>query len=127
MITSCFEGLKRTLILEQTVDSFRIVKEFFGNKDGLIRIKCYLSGGDILEFAEYVQACGQKELIRVTYSYHWQSKSGTLIKRWDNAPHHKELAGFPDHLHNGEIVQSSKPMNLQKVFRVIRRNQQVST
>ncbi len=121
MVAPYFEDLKRTLILENTVDSFRIVKELFGNKDGFIRIKCYLSGGDVLEFAEYVQVGIHEEIIRVTYSYHWQSKNGSLIKRWDNAPHHKELAGFPDHLHNGDTVQTSKPMNLQKVFRAIRK------
>lgn len=126
MISSYFERLKRTLVLEQTVDSFRIVKELFGNKDGFIRVKCYLSGSEIFEFAEYVQIGASGEIIRITYSYHWHSKNGTLNKRWDNAPHHNELAGFPDHLHNGEIVQPSKPMNLQKVFRVIRRNQQFS-
>lgn len=42
MIASYFEGLNRTLVLEQAVDSFRIVKELFGNKDGFIRIKCHL-------------------------------------------------------------------------------------
>jgi len=37
------------------------------------------------------------------YRFHWQNKSGELIKRWDNAPHHPEINSFPDHLHDGAV------------------------
>jgi len=57
----------------------------------------------------------------VTYSYHWQTRAGLLIKRWDNAPHHKELEGFPGHLHDGDKVKPSKPMTLAKVLQVVTR------
>lgn len=42
---------------------------------------------------------GQVEIIK--YSFHWQTESGQLIKRWDNAPHHPEIATYSHHLHNG--------------------------
>jgi len=36
------------------------------------------------------------------YSYHWERRhiDGRLY-RFDNAPHHAEVATFPHHLHNG--------------------------
>jgi len=37
-------------------------------------------------------------LTTTKYRYHWQTGSGKLIKRWDNAPHHPEIDTFPDHL-----------------------------
>ena len=114
MVAAYFSALKQTLILAQYVDSFRIVREQFGNRDGLIRIKCHLVGGDTFEFAEYVQIAQSGRIQRVTYSYHWQTRAGLLIKRWDNAPHHKELAGFPDHLHDGDKVKPSKPVTLSR-------------
>ena len=121
MVAVYFASLKQTLILKQTIDSFRIVRELFGNKDGLIRVKCHLAGGDIFEFAEYVQIAQSGRIVRITYSYHWQNKTGVLIKRWDNAPHYQELAGFPDHLHDGDTVKSSKPITLAKVLQVMSR------
>lgn len=35
------------------------------------------------------------------YSFHWQRNDGTLICRWDNAPHHRDVTTFPHHLHEG--------------------------
>ena len=121
MVAAYFASLKQALILDNNVASFRIVRELFGNKDGLIRMKCYLTNGDIFEFAEYVQIGQSGRLQRVTYSYHWQTRAGVLIKRWDNAPHHRELTGFPDHLHDADNVKSSKPMTLPNVLQAMSR------
>ena len=125
MVSTYFSTLKQALILDQCIGSFRIVREQFGNRDGLIRIKCHLVGGNTFEFAEYVQIARSGRIQRVTYSYHWQTKDGVLIKRWDNAPHHKELAGFPDHLHDGDKVKSSRPMTLAKVLQVMTRSMEI--
>ncbi|GAB3314895.1 DUF6516 family protein [Larkinella ripae] len=38
-----------------------------------------------------------------TYSFHWQHSDGTLIRRWDNAPHVKQLASYPHHVHTGPL------------------------
>lgn len=39
------------------------------------------------------------ELIR--YSYYWLNGKNRLKIGWDNAPHHHDVAGFPDHKHMG--------------------------
>ncbi len=52
------------------------------------------------------------------YSYHWQ-RQGKLIKRWDNAPHHKGLPNFPHHIHNGKHVLSGGDINLMDVLTYI--------
>lgn len=121
MIPAYFEKLSQELTLNEQVVSFRIVKELCGCKDGYIRVKCVLEGGDILEFAEYVQSGAKGQIIRETYSYHWQKKTGLILKRWDNAPHHKEVSSFPDHLHDGIVLRESKPMQLRKVLKEIAR------
>ena len=55
------------------------------------------------------------------YFYHWQDKSGSLLSRWDNAPHHSDLISFPHHRHleNTEVTASTE-RNLPEIFLVIR-------
>jgi len=36
---------------------------------------------------------------REKYRYHFMDGSDQLIFRYDNAPHHPEVATFPDHTH----------------------------
>lgn len=97
MIAGYFEKLKQDLILSELINSFKIIREVYGCKDGFIRIKCQLPGGYMLEFSEYVQLTSSRQLKRESYSFHWQQQDGKLLKRWDNAPHHPEITTFPDH------------------------------
>ena len=118
MIADYFDTIRQTLILDEQVESFRIVREVYGSNDGFIRVKCQLSDGSTLEFAEYAQFISGR-ISRNTYSYHWQTRKGTLLKRWDNAPHHPEIATFPDHLHQVDVIMESKPMTLALVLTAI--------
>lgn len=115
MIAEYFDSIRQVLILDEVVDSFQIIREMSGHNDGFIRVKCRLSDGSVLEFAEYAQIVSGR-ISRKTYSYHWQTRKGALLKRWDNAPHHPEIATFPDHLHKGDTILESKPMTLALVL-----------
>jgi hypothetical protein len=46
-----------------------------------------------MTYREYFSKTGRK------YSFHWQKKSGEMISRWDNAPHHTHISTFPHHRH----------------------------
>ena len=50
------------------------------------------------------------------YSYHWQTQTGELLLRWDNAPHHPELSTFPNHKHEGERVSPSVRVSIEEVL-----------
>lgn len=119
MIADYFADLKQQLILCSVVLSFKVIKEFYGSNDGFIRIKYRIESGTELEFAEYIRIVRGNQIRRETYSYHWQTRDGILIKRWDNAPHHQELSTFPDHLHDGEQVKESKPASLAIVLKAM--------
>jgi hypothetical protein len=79
--------------------------------------ECYVSGvllltgGYELYVAEYVTTSPTEA--RLKYRYHLQTPDGQLVSRWDNAPHHPDVATFPDHRHDdqGEIC-SSPPMTV---------------
>ena len=116
MLENYLDGIVHDLVLSYVVSSFQVLKREAGEDDGYIRVKCNLSNGDILEFAEYIRVI--KNMIRLeTYSFHWQSADGKLVKRWDNVKHHKEVGTYPYHLHlPDDTVNSSEPMNLKKVL-----------
>lgn len=116
MLEDYLDCIIKELIVSHAVSSFNVLKRELGEEDGYIRIKCNLSNGDILEFAEYIRII--KNTIHLeTYSFHWQSSDGTLVKRWDNVKHHKEVGTYPYHLHlPNDTVMNSEPMNLKKIL-----------
>lgn len=90
--------------------------------------ECYVHGtagllnGHELHIAEYVIT--EPAPVRSKYRYHLQDADGQLISRWDNAPHHRELASFPDHRHgsDGRVQPSYQivmPEILDAVLRLI--------
>jgi hypothetical protein len=67
---------------------------------GMYRYKIVLDNGDLLELTErIVEKKGELSVIK--YRHHWQQKDGTIINRWDNAPHYRNVDTFPHHLHEG--------------------------
>ncbi len=60
----------------RAVSSFRVLRTEVGDEDGYVRIKCKLSNGDVLEFAQYVIIRNRKIHVE-TYSFHWQTADGS--------------------------------------------------
>jgi hypothetical protein len=95
--------------------NFSIEFEEITEDIGYIKGKLELMNGSVLYFFEFVEI--QKNVpILVKYKYQWQSSEGNLLKRWDNAPHHREINTFPHHVHDPEGVYPSLAMNLKLVF-----------
>lgn len=59
------------------------------------------------------------EVKRLRYAFHYQTADGTLIFRYDNAPHFPELSTFPAHKHTPDGVVESKAPDLSDVLREI--------
>lgn len=83
--------------------------------------ECYVRGiltlleGFALHIAEYVIT--EPVLNRVKYRYHLQTATGQLICRWDNVPHHPNIATFPHHRHDKHgDVYASPAMNIPDVL-----------
>lgn len=56
-------------------------------------------------------------LNKISYRYHYQSADGTMIFRYDNAPHHPELSGFPEHVHRPDGVEPADAPDLSEALR----------
>ena len=101
------------LIISYNITKFQVV----GSSYNLI-CKMDLLDNSRLFIRDYLFLNGARK-----YSFHWQNNIGECILRWDNAPHHQEIATFPYHLHVGkeENIEESHPMKLEMVLEYIRK------
>ena len=85
------------IIADKSVD----LREFSAT-EGMLIGKLLFVDGSMLEFMEYLQ-----EENRLKYRFHLMDKEGTMILRYDNAPHHKDVSSFPHHKHlPGNVAES---------------------
>ncbi|MBI5303673.1 MAG: hypothetical protein HY868_16170 [Chloroflexi bacterium] len=67
--------------------------------------ECYIKAvlkfvqGHVLHLAEYVVIVND-QVVRTKYRYQLLDAGNKSIARWDNAPHHKDVATFPHHRHD---------------------------
>jgi len=115
MIEDYFEFLKRVANKNPSVNKLRLIKQFVGINRGYIRFVVELRDVTELHVFEYIDSGMRK----IDYSYHWQDKDKRLIKRWDNAPHHREIETFPHHIHDGEEIKPSTEPNFVEILRMI--------
>ena len=108
--------MRKTLRLLQ---NSKIVKKYetldvkLGKDFYYVKIRADIKNNTKLYRREYMCIGDEK------YSYHWQGKDGTLITRWDNAPHQK-VKTFPHHKHlsDGTVVESYEIV-LEKILKSI--------
>jgi hypothetical protein len=84
------------------------------------RYRVILADGGLIEMTERVLEIGGR--LEVTkYRHHWQDANKNLIKRWDNAPHHRQVETFPHHLHDSseENVVAHAPVTGLAVLQYI--------
>ena len=114
------DEVEQAFLLSPVVRSLQVREREERLYEGLILLRAVLSNGDLLEAFEFVVATPDT-LQTLTYRIHWQRGDGQLQRRWDNAPHHKEVPTFPHHVHVGraEHVESSEPMTILKVLALV--------
>lgn len=83
------------------------------------KIKVQIRGGSVLFVREYLDEAKRN------YSFHWQNESGSLMIRWDNAPHHVHLITYPHHKHIGDELAESREIQLIDVLYYIRQQLEV--
>ncbi len=82
---------------------------------GIIEGKLVFKDESILHFIEFVNV--KQTVVVYKYSYHYQSRQGELLFRYDMAPHHKEIKTFPHHKHiNLNSVISTAAPDLEQVL-----------
>jgi hypothetical protein len=82
--------------------SRQVTVEYAETGNGVAQYRCrvLLVDDSLLQCVERARVEGEGLQIE-RYSFHWQRADGCLIRRWDNAPHHREISSFPHHIHIG--------------------------
>ncbi len=115
-ITAYFDEIEARFISSPMVITYQILRRDVTDTDGLIRLKANLYDSSQGEFFENVMETNSEIKIR-KYSFHWQDKDGKLIKRWDNAAHHKEFSSHHHlHLSDGTVSKVTVPLNTLQVI-----------
>lgn len=82
--------------------------------------------GSRLVFAETLTTRGVA-LVRTRYVYQYHDEQGRLRFRYDNAPHHPQIATHPHHKHSVDLrsgverIEATSAPNLDEVLREIER------
>jgi hypothetical protein len=118
------EAVQERLVTDPVISRFHILRQRYTSFDAHIRGVLELSDGSRLEFSEYVQIGADETPSVITYSYHWCAGDGSLIRRWDNTPHHPNAPGFPHHVHSGiaDEIRPGVPMSIHRVLDELARN-----
>lgn len=83
-----------------------------------LRVSVYFIDNSLLHFRELF--VGQEKPFKKTFTYHYQRADGTIVFRYDNAPHFPNLLTAPNHKHIGEteVIAADAP-DLQSVMKEI--------
>lgn len=103
VIRQYFDLIEARLIESSVIVSYQVLGKEITPSDGKLRIKAKASDGSVIELFEYVAEI-DKSIHLLKYSYHWQDSQGNLIRRWDNAPHYRNLLNSTHHVHIGNDV-----------------------
>ena len=91
--------IKARLLNSSIIEVFTVVDHHFSSDRGYIRVRFNLNNGDFLEASEYFYV-QDEQIIQARYRYQWMDNSQRVLRRrWDNAPHFREIATFPHHVH----------------------------
>ncbi|MDD4929997.1 MAG: DUF6516 family protein [Gallionella sp.] len=93
--------IQAVLANSRVIVDVRLLHESAIGDVGYFRIRAHLVDGSEVKFMERFRHQGDTIAIE-KYSFHWQRADGSLICRWDNAPHHPEIPSFPNHIHDGD-------------------------
>jgi hypothetical protein len=115
------ERLRDTIYSRREIEvEYLRVEEVLPDCLGAIEGRLRFYDDSLLAFDETVIEQGVV-LVKTDYAYHYQRADGTLVFRYDNAPHQPEVSTFPDHIHIEGCVEAAEPPDLSEVLRRIDR------
>ena len=85
---------------------------------GNLRIRLRFGDQSLLEISEAIVLVGA-EPHWLSYRYHYQNSRTGIVFRYDNAPHHVEVATHPDHKHTGDDVMASPHPSIEQILREV--------
>jgi len=118
-----FETVQRSLRQNHAIGFLEppALTQAFDDYRGLFRAHIFFWDDSHLTIDEVIDTTpGYPDILRYSYTY---VRGAEHVFRYDNAPHHPDLATFPHHKHIGphETVAASERPSLNQVFGEIER------
>jgi hypothetical protein len=114
-------AIKEALAYSPAVQDWTVISEMYLSSRGHFRVRFTLVNGDFVEASEFF--CLQGNTIEQhRYRYQWMDAGQQqLKKRWDNAPHFRQVETFPHHVHIGQDnrVEPSQPFGIAELVALI--------
>ncbi len=116
-----FQRIHELLVTSVQVGTFSLSFDERSAKAAFLHGSIALVDGSSLHFKEFIVA--DPEVWKVKYGYHWATKDGTLIFRYDNSadPAVSRLVTFPHHKHTPSGIEGSDQPTLGSVLHEIAR------
>jgi len=115
LIEEYFQDIERNIADSPYIFESHVIKDKRSLYIGIIEGEIRFIDESVLYFIEFVNVKERQD--KYTYSYHYQSRDGRLVFRYDMAPHHKEIETYPHHKHlNTERVVKSPIPSLKEVL-----------
>jgi len=114
-----FDHVRQLVHRLPDVQTERYEEHILSPTRGNLRIRLRFSDNTLLEISEAFVLVG-REPHRLSYRYHYQDALATVVFRYDNAPHHPEVATHPDHKHSGEQILASSHPSIEQLLEEVR-------
>jgi hypothetical protein len=122
MIEGYFSQIERILQEFPNIRSLSVRKKVYNAKQGYIGGSAIFENGYRLDFIEVRDI---EVRPKVKYRYQYMDECQNLIFRYDNAPHHRNIATFPHHKHtHNEIIASAEAMLSDVLFEIAQRQRE---
>lgn len=117
-IVDYFERIQNQIKGLSKAEIERYEEQILSEERGNLRIRVRFSDNSLLEISEAI-ILKKGRIEWLSYRYHYQSSDGKVIFRYDNTPHHPEVATHPEHKHVREEVVDAKHPEIEKVLKEI--------
>ena len=98
LLNTYLDGIENTVKALENAYIERYEEEILGENRINLRLRIRFNVGYLLEVNEAIIIENEK-MKRLNYRYHFQDDHNTLIFRYDNTPHFKNIESFPHHKH----------------------------
>ena len=107
------------LQLEQIIQEFPNIRFVSLTKKTYNATQGYIGGSIIFENnhrLDFVEVKNTDIKQKLKYRYHYMNEELSMVFRYDNAPHHIEIATFPHHKHEVDDIRASNEPTLYDVL-----------
>lgn len=114
MISDYFSKIKSCIdSYSHIIENYVLKEKAYGYERGFIEGELTFIDSSRLDFLE-VKDISLKSKIK--YRYHFMKANKTMVFRYDNAKHHKEVSSFPHHKHIKNTVSACSEPELVDIL-----------